>query len=245
MKIKVLTVIAILATFLFTGANAQPRKGLRYVDALPVPVYAAPRKNSQVLKLLNAGYRVQLISSDRKTGYSRIYFDRNKAGWVLTRQITRRPPAHHQLRMALAKIKELNKTIEAKGSQQNNAGSANKAAEANNEATKALQASNEEIKKQLATLTVSIGELSNQVEKIKQTRNPENIDANQRELLKKLNQLSKKTKAVATTAAAAGNPFKGDQRLTWILWSSLIIGCAFGLGVLVTRIRWRRDSIFR
>ena len=82
--------VIIFFTFLSTSVTATDR----YVsDQLFTYLHKGPSSQYRIIGSLNAGTRIKLLQSDKKTGYSKVQDPRGRSGWITTKFITSQEPA--------------------------------------------------------------------------------------------------------------------------------------------------------
>ncbi|MCB1876436.1 MAG: TIGR04211 family SH3 domain-containing protein [Chromatiales bacterium] len=66
-------------------------------DAVKVTLRSGPSIQNKILRMLPVGAPLKVLETDEKTGYSRVRFDGDTVGWILTRQLSREPSPRQQL----------------------------------------------------------------------------------------------------------------------------------------------------
>ena len=66
-------------------------------DKFTVAVRSGEAADYRILRMLRTGTKVEVISQNRETGYSKIRFNNGKEGFVLTRQLLDEPIARDRL----------------------------------------------------------------------------------------------------------------------------------------------------
>ena len=66
-------------------------------DKFTVAVRSGEAADYRILRMLRTGTKVEVISQNRETGYSKIRFNNGKEGFVLTRQLLDEPTARDRL----------------------------------------------------------------------------------------------------------------------------------------------------
>ncbi|MGH8645013.1 MAG: TIGR04211 family SH3 domain-containing protein, partial [Gammaproteobacteria bacterium] len=61
------------------------------------PWRAGPGSHYGIVSMLKSGTRVDVLSQDKKNGYSKIRLDSGETGWVMTRYLMGQPAAREQL----------------------------------------------------------------------------------------------------------------------------------------------------
>ena len=101
MKIIALALLALTAA---GGAQAETR----YVtDQLKITMRSGESTTHKIIRMLPSGYPVEVLETNRDSGYSRIQTGDGKTGFVLTRQLMNTPSARERLEKAEARLQEL------------------------------------------------------------------------------------------------------------------------------------------
>ncbi len=103
-KLKVKRVFPLLLLVAIGSLQAEPR----YItDQTHITMRAGEGTSHKIQRMLPAGEKVELVSSNSKTGYSKIRDDKGKLGYVLTRQLMKLPSARERLTEAEQKYSEI------------------------------------------------------------------------------------------------------------------------------------------
>lgn len=80
----------------------------RYVtDQFKITFRSGESSSHKILRMLPSGYKLELVSSNRDTGYSRVKTEDGTLGYVLTRQLLDIPVARDRLADAESRLKAL------------------------------------------------------------------------------------------------------------------------------------------
>ncbi len=80
----------------------------RYVtDSFKIMMRTGESSSHKITRTLTSGTRVQLLSANSSTGYSKVRLADGKEGYVLTRQLLNNPVAKEQLETAMKRLEEL------------------------------------------------------------------------------------------------------------------------------------------
>ena len=80
----------------------------RYVtDQFKITLRTGESSTHKILRMLPSGYRLELLGSNPKTGYSHVRTGDGKTGYVLTRQLLNIPVARDRLAKAESRLQEL------------------------------------------------------------------------------------------------------------------------------------------
>jgi len=213
------------ATVLFTLCLTGPAFAaeMKYIsDDIEVTLRSGTSTSNQIVKLLRSGDRVSLIEDDVATQYSLVETEDNKRGYVLSRFLMDNPPA----REFLADLRSRFETQQQELTRQR----------AEVERLKALlaqeQSDNEKLKN---TLRASEQELSTvrqaaagTLDTLEQNQRLQNVVA---QLQKEQTQLSEENLTL-----------RDSTRLDWFVRGGAVALVAFLVGILITRIRWRKND---
>lgn len=98
------TALALLALTAAGVAQAETR----YVtDQLKITMRSGESTTHKIIRMLPSGYPVEVLETNRDSGYSRIQTGDGKTGFVLTRQLMNTPSARERLEKAEARLQEL------------------------------------------------------------------------------------------------------------------------------------------
>jgi len=171
----------ILGLLLVMGLSGNLAATPAYVtDQLKITVRTGESAQHRIVSMLSTGTRVELLSRNRDTGYSKVRLPNGKEGYVLSRQLLNQPVARDKLAALQAEVDalkaapgELQKRLADLTSEHNELQSAHKElqqvkqsieqelAALKRTASNAVRISNErnELRKQVAELTRSNEEL--------------------------------------------------------------------------------------
>ncbi|OOZ36325.1 TIGR04211 family SH3 domain-containing protein [Solemya velesiana gill symbiont] len=80
----------------------------RYVtDQFKITMRSGESATHKIIRMLPSGYQLELLGSNRDSGYSRVRAKDGTTGFVLTRQLMNIPSARDRLQIAEAKLDEL------------------------------------------------------------------------------------------------------------------------------------------
>lgn len=97
--------ILFLVLTLFTGlAQAE----VRYVsDRLEISLRSGKSTQHRILRMIPSGTRLEVLETDKASGYSRVRTPSGREGWVLTRYLMKVPAARDRLAEAEKRLAEL------------------------------------------------------------------------------------------------------------------------------------------
>ena len=201
-------------------------KNIQYVsDELTIPMRTGPTTSHKILKFLTSGTMVDVLDVSDDKNHTRIVLieDESKSGWVETRLLMSQPSAREQLVVANKSsqvLKEKQATLKTELAE--------------------LQKKNAELQEVQSQLENKYMDLQNILIKLRTNAEEPIRIADENEQLKQQlhNEQNKNIDLVKK------NTFLGDQNIKQ--WFMIGAGVAIGsliLGLLITRIRWkRRDS---
>ncbi|MCG8428819.1 MAG: TIGR04211 family SH3 domain-containing protein [Chromatiales bacterium] len=180
---KIALLMVLLAVFSFAQAET------RYVtDQFKITLRSGESATHKILRMLPSGEGLQLLSTNKESGYSRVRAQDGKVGFVLTRQLMDIPSARDRLAKAEKRLDELLEepgrltaklatlqenhqrlTTEHKNLQQEKQTLEQELQSINRTAANAIRISNErnELRKQLAALTRQAEDLKQENRELK------------------------------------------------------------------------------
>jgi SH3 domain protein len=101
--------LSLLLIVLFTAAIINDAAAeTRFVsDELEITLRVGPSTKQRIISMLKSGTPVEILSVDRKSGYSKVRAANGKTGFVLSRFLMDEPSAREQVASLTAKIQEL------------------------------------------------------------------------------------------------------------------------------------------
>lgn len=98
----------ILFGLILLSSLTQLQAAERYItDQFKVTMRSGESSTHKILRMLPSGQKVELISSNESSGYSRVQTEDGKQGYVLTRQLMDIPSARDRLVSAEQRLQEL------------------------------------------------------------------------------------------------------------------------------------------
>lgn len=103
LKFSVMLTIVLLSASLSLQAAEY-----RYVtDQFKIMMRTGESSSHKIIRTLTSGTRLQLISNNAETGYSKVKLESGREGFVLTRQLMSEPVARDKLTQAMTRLEEL------------------------------------------------------------------------------------------------------------------------------------------
>jgi len=100
--------VVTLFTFLATSVSSADR----YVsDQLFTYLHKGPSSQFRIIGSLNAGTKIKLLQSDKKTGYSKVKDPRGRSGWISTKFVTSQEPSILRLPKTVKALDSANKKL--------------------------------------------------------------------------------------------------------------------------------------
>jgi SH3 domain protein len=212
--------LMLLAAFHLTPTLAQDR----YVtDSFEITLRSGPSTSNSIRQMLKSGQKLQLLEADAGTGYSKVKLDNGREGYVLNRYLDTQPSGRQRAAELEQQVGELKTTLDQMQQQQQN-----------NEQQQQTSAA------RITQLSTQLDQTLNAYEQLQeQTRDTVGIldqNRSQRERIQFLEQEQQRLTAENTT-------LKDRSAMDWFMRGAGVSLVAFLLGIIVTRIRWKkRDS---
>lgn len=209
----------LVALVLVSTAWAEP---VRYVsDDLGLPMRSGKGLQHKILKLVPSGTRVEVLEVSEADGYTRIRIPEGGEGWVLSRYLMDGPGAKDQLARAQRRLERLGTEAEARKTE-----------------LEETRQSLEENRARVAELETANAELSTEVEHLRAVAaEPIRLSEENAALGSRLEE----TQTRIDTLEQENRQLRNDSLK---LWFALGAGVSIGsliLGLVITRIPWRRN----
>ena len=99
--------LALLCLFAGPALAENADGGVRYIsDETAITLREDKGISADVAGLLKSGTRVELLESDKASGYARVRVAAGREGWVLSRYLTTEPAARERLAVAQSQLNE-------------------------------------------------------------------------------------------------------------------------------------------
>ncbi|PHR51516.1 MAG: hypothetical protein COA48_00120 [Cycloclasticus sp.] len=213
---KILLILTLLTS---TAIMAQPA----YVsDELEIMVRSGKSSKHRIIATLKSGKMVNVIETDRPSGYSKIKLGNSREGWVLSRLLNKTPSAKSRLAKAEAELAAL-KTKFSDTSQQLTKLSSEKGS--------------------LDTETTELKEintaLSRELAQLKET------SSNAVQILEERNQLQQRVVTIERELESLkreNDMLLNSDALDWFLVGSGVLLLGIILGFILPKVSWRKKS---
>ncbi len=215
----ILLVVLLLLTVGLSAAET------RYVtDQLKITMRSGESNKHRIIRMLPSGTKVTVLSTNRKTGYSKVRLENGLTGYVLTRQLIDEPVARDRLAALEQRIKELEASP--------------------NELSKrlaALSREHDELKRRHAELQAEKDRIQNELQTIRRTA------ANAIQIAQERKKLRKQVATMSRQLADQEQQIRELKNSTTQRWFLIGGGVLFGgiiLGLILPhlRVRRRKDS---
>ena len=97
----------LLLVLLLILAGQLPAETRYVTDQLKITMRTGESNKHRIIKMLPSGTPVEVLSTNKKTGYSKVRLADGKTGYVLTRQLLKEPVARDRLAALEKRIAEL------------------------------------------------------------------------------------------------------------------------------------------
>lgn len=212
---------AILVLFLVISGEALAETS--YVsDLLEITMRSGKGTSYGITRMLRSGTPVEVLETDKKTGYTRVRTRSGKEGWVLTRFLMKGQAARDRLAAAEKHLAEL----ELENSKLETAMTALK------EEKGALQASLDELQGESRSVSQELSE-------IKRTASSAlAIDSENKDLKGRVVALERKLQTLQQENESLGDRTARD----WFMVGAAVVLLGIIVGLIIPRIRWRKRS---
>ena len=214
-----------LLSMLLLIALSQPLLAeTRYVtDQFEITLRSGASTSNSILKMLKSGQPVKVIEDDIASKYTLVETPDGKQGYVLTRYLDNQPSARQRLAALQKRAEQLNKTIR----------------ELRDE-LKQYKTSQQSDSQTIGQLKRELQATQTELENLKDaTRDTVQVIEQNRTLQQRITRLESEKQLLEEENRA----YKDSTAMDWFVRGAGVSLLAFFIGILVTRIRWRkRDS---
>lgn len=212
----------LLALLLGAGSPVFAQSKAFVTDDVEVTLRTGTSTRHGIVRMLSTGTPVTVLEVDREAGYSRVRTANGAEGWVLTRYIVDQPPPKVRigaLENRLAEAREEARQLRAELSEtQGQQGALSSERDQLSQQNAQLQRELKEIRR-VASSQLAIA------------------DENQR-LTRELEKLRNENQLLLQKSDTA----KDRMRRDWFVVGAIVVVGSMLLGILLTRIRWRKRS---
>ncbi len=220
MTLKHSSIFCLLCLLLPSSVLAETR----YVtDQFEITLRTGSSVSNSILAMLRSGQAVTLIEEDAETKYSLVQTADGKKGYVLTRYLDKQPAGREQA----ARLKDISDKQRNQIEKLNNELNQQRLAKQHDEAMI------DELQSSLNRTEQALNDLQ------ESTRDTVRILKQNESLQLRINDLDSRIKVLSNENAS----YKDRTAMDWFVRGAAVSLIAFLLGILVTRIRWKkRDS---
>jgi len=223
MKLHITNLCFLLLTALVTSASAVAATQKYITDEFEVTMRSGTSTANEILLMLKSGEAVTILEEDVDSKYSLVEAESGKKGYVLNRYLLDSPSSKFQLEQLQIKSTKQQETNELLQSQMEK-----------------LQADLEIEQSDSVSLGAALQAAENELSRVMDAaENTLNIVDENKDLKDRVGQLTKINSMLSDENAS----LKDSRQMDWFIRGAGVSLIAFLLGILITRIRWRkRDS---
>ncbi len=211
----------ILLALVLTLVAVHVQAESRYVtDQFKITLRSGESSGHKILKMLPSGTEVELLSSNRETGYSKVRTKDGKTGYVLTRQLMAIPSARERLAKAEQRLKELQAEPDALSARLSK-----------------LQGEHQKLQREYATLKADKQKVDKELESIRRTASNAIRISNERNELRKM--VAKLTREVEDLKQE-NRELSNDSNQKWFLIGAAVIILGIVLGLILPHLRFQK-----
>ncbi len=191
-------------------------------DEFEVTMRSGTSTSNSIVKMLKSGAAVSVLDEDLASQYSLVEAEDGKQGYVLSRFLMERPAAQQTLAILEQKYSEQQARLDSQGEQIRGLEAALEQAQSDNETLKnTLRASEQELSSVRAAAADTL----------------EILDQN-----KQLQSVVGQLQQEQARLVEENRELRDTTRLDWFIRGGAVCLIAFAIGILVTRIRWRKQD---
>lgn len=214
---------ALIILSLLVALTGNALAETRYVsDRLEITMRSGKSTGHGILRMLRSGTAVEILETDKKSGYSRIKTRSGKEGWVLTRFLMNGQAARDRLAAAEKRLAEL----ELENRKMNTT-------------MAALREEKSSIENERKNLDSEHRDVSQELAEIKRTASSAlAIDSENKELKSRMVAVERNLQTVQQENESLKNRTARD----WFMVGAGVILLGIIVGLIIPRIRWRKKS---
>ena len=212
-----------LFTFTLLAISFNSVAETRYItDQFEVTMRSGSSTSNSIISLLQSGQAVTLLEQDPETQYSLVETANGKQGYVLTRFLINQPAARERLEKLQVKSEQLQNTIDDLQQELTNYRNIK---QTDNQQIEQLQNNLQQTEKALSDLKLATSDTVGVLNKNK------SLQSRISELVEEKERLSEENAR-----------YKDSTAMDWFVRGAAVSLIAFLLGILVTRIRWKKQD---
>ncbi len=214
-------IVSIFMLFFISAEIASAET--RYVtDVFQVTLRSGKSTQNEIVRMLPSGSAVSVLETDTKSGYTRVKTQSGKEGYVLTRYLMDLPSARARLSRAETKLAENEQNL-------------NKI----REQLKLVSSKKQELENERKQLSEQNKKTSKQLSEIKQvSSNAIKLSSENQRLKKQVGENEREIQFLQQENASLQDRSNRD----WFMVGALVVVASMILGILMTRIRWKKKS---
>lgn len=191
-------------------------------DRLEITMRSGKSTSHGIIRMLRSGTAVEILETDKKSGYSRIKTRSGKEGWVLTRFLMNGQAARDRLAAAEKRLAEL----ELENRKMNTT-------------MAALREEKSSIENERKNLDSEHRDVSQELAEIKRTASSAlAIDSENKELKSRMVAVERNLQTVQQENESLKNRTARD----WFMVGAAVVLLGIIVGLIIPRIRWRKKS---
>jgi len=214
-------VLVFLSIFLILGGNVLAKT--RYVsDRLEITMRSGKSTSHGITRMLRSGTPVEVLDTDKKTGYSHVRTRSGTEGWVLTRFLMRGQAARDRLTTAEKKLAEL----ELENRKMNTV-------------MQDIRKEKSSLQKEQSSLAGEHRKVSQELSEIRRTASSAlAIDSENKGLKSRVVALERNLQ----TVQQENESLKDRTARDWFMVGAAVVLLGIIVGLVIPRIRWRKKA---
>ncbi len=211
-----------ISAVIFLSINIAHAKTRYVTDIFQVTLRSGKSTQNEIVRMLPSGTALEVMESDKKTGYTRVRTPSGKEGWVLTRYLMDLPSARARLSRAETKLAQAEQQLSKIKQESNVLGKQQNTLESER---KKLSDQNRKLSRELA--------------RIKQiSANAIQMSSENQRLKKQMAENDREIQFLQQENASLQDRSSRD----WFIVGALVVVASMIFGILLTRIRWKKKS---
>lgn len=217
MKYKISLII--FSLFLSQWAIA---KTMYVTDVFQVTLRSGKSTKNEIVRMLPSGTALDVLETDKESGYTKVRTPSGKEGWILTRYLMELPSARARLSRAENKLA---------GNEQ--------ALNSTKEEFQTLSRQKSELEAERKQLSEQNKKLSRELAAIKETAsNALNLSSENQRLKKQMADTAREIQFLQQENASLQDRSNRD----WFMVGALVVVASMIFGIILTRIRWKKKE---
>jgi SH3 domain protein len=215
--------ISLLAFSLLVAASSVQAAEVKYVtDIFEVTMRSGTSTANSIIRLLSSGEAVTVLESDVASQYSLVETEDNQQGYVLTRFLEANPAAREILQNLRVEHEQQQLQVDEQRTE-----------------IKQLKESLQQEQTDSQTLKTTLGASEQELSEVRDAaQNTLNILEQNKQLQTVVDQLREEKTLLSDTNAELSD----STQIDWFVRGAAVSLIAFIIGILVTKIRWRKQD---